>query len=150
VQCLTHIRVKCLGRRHSRKLFQLHGCLLNGVLPGRSASEAQGNAQGDSMQPGRQSLLTEDGASLANEDEEGSLKGILGVLLLAKHMAADIEHQAGMTPDKQLEGCLVAGLDESAQQFGVGQPATSVRADQIEDRVQKALVDIARHGMTSR
>jgi hypothetical protein len=65
-----------------------------------------GDPQCHAMQPAREGLPLLDRACLSGEDQEGGLASVLGVMLPAKCLPADQEHQGGMPFHQAGEGGL--------------------------------------------
>ena len=59
-------------------------------------------------------------AAFADQDEEGGLERVLGVVGVAEDAAADAQHHRPVPADERGERGLVAGVEEPAEQFGVG------------------------------
>src|SRR5579884_2016164 len=60
----------------------------------------------------------------ANEDEEGSLKRIFGIVMVAEKTAADAPDHPAVPPYQSGGGSFVALFDEAIQQLSVAQPRT--------------------------
>jgi hypothetical protein len=60
-----------------------------GAPAGGNRPGLQGGAAGDAVQPVADQLAGHDRGRPAGEDEEGGLEGVLGVLLVGQHAAAD-------------------------------------------------------------
>ena len=71
-----------------------------------------------------------DGRRLADEDEEGGLEGVLGVMGVAQDATADAQHHRPMPAHECLERILILPANESFQQLAVGAP---VRVCPVED-----------------
>ena len=92
----------------------------------------QGGAVGDPEQPGGHGLSLADAAGFAGKSQERRLKRIFRVVVVAQDTAADAEHEALVAADEQLEGGLVAGRGEAAQQLGVADAIGRGLADLME------------------
>ena len=92
--------------------------------PGGGPPRLQRRLVGDPVQPVADHLPRRDGRRLADEDEEGGLEGVLGVVV-AQQAAAHAPHHRAVPLDEGGEGRLVAALDEAAEQFAVAKPAPS-------------------------
>ncbi len=79
-----------------------------------------GDAQGDAVQPGGQRRGVVQPGSLAGQQEERSLEGVLGVGGARQHAAADAQDHRPVAGDQRREGVLVAVADEAAEQLGIG------------------------------
>ena len=60
----------------------------------------------------------------ADEDEEGGLKGILGVVVVVEDTAAHTPHHRPMPPHKGCKSRLVTAADVVLQKLLIGQPRT--------------------------
>jgi hypothetical protein len=58
---------------------------------------------------------------LANQDEEGRLKSVLALLVIAKNPVADTQNHRPVSPDERREGCLVPMLNEATKKLPVRQ-----------------------------
>ena len=56
------------------------------------APRPQGQAEGDLEQPAGHRLRVADRAGLPGQHQEGGLEGVLGVLVVVQHAAADAQH----------------------------------------------------------
>ena len=87
----------------------------------------EGGAVGDAVQPAGDGLAVGHGGGLPGQHEEGRLKGILGVLGVAQHTAADGQDHRPVPPHKGGEGAVVAAGDEPSEQLPVRQAAHRLR-----------------------
>jgi hypothetical protein len=60
-----------------------------------------------------------DRCRLAGEDQKGSLKGVLGVVVVTQDAFADAHDHRAVPPHERLECRLVASVDENFQQFAI-------------------------------
>jgi hypothetical protein len=74
------------------------------------------------MQPAGQGPEAAQGSGLVGQDEEGRLAGVLGVLFVAQHVAANAVDQRAVTAHQLREGRLVPPGGEVAQEAAVGVP----------------------------
>src|SRR5262249_261891 len=72
-------------------------------------------------QPAPEGLALPDGAGLAHQDEEGSLKGVLRVLFVVQDTTADRQDGRAVPPHQLREGRLILGAGEAVEQLAVGQ-----------------------------
>ena len=105
-------------RRHRRRA----GLVLAATGHGRAGSGR--DAEGDAVEPAPDRFPVADGGGAADEDQEGGLEGVLGVVLVAEDRTADAEDHRPVTleqgGERRLRG-LVAAVGEPAQELGVGQ-----------------------------
>ena len=62
---------------------------------------------GDLAQPAAEAVLAPDRPSLADEDQEGGLEGVLGVVGVVEDRAADAQHHRPVPLDQGREGGFV-------------------------------------------
>ncbi len=105
---------------------------LPALSPRPTGPRGQGGAVGDPEQPGGHGLSLADAAGFAGKSQERRLKRIFRVVVVAQDTAADAEHEALVAADEQLEGGLVAGRGEAAQQLGVADAIGRGLADLME------------------
>jgi hypothetical protein len=105
----------------------------------------QGGPVGDPAEPARQRRAPADRAGLARQRQEGGLESVLGVRLVAQHAPADVQHQALVPPDEQLEGRLVAPGHELFQELGVRDALAAVPADEVAQVPEEAVRLYVRH-----
>jgi hypothetical protein len=74
----------------------------------------------DAVQPGAQRVLPPDGGRLAGEHQKCGLPGLLGVVGMAEHPAADPQYHRPVALDQGDERGLVPARDEAVQQVVVG------------------------------
>ena len=80
---------------------------------------SQGDAQGDSVQPGSERPVEPDCRRSASEDHEGGLNRVFGFLFVSQSGAAHGPHQPGVAANHDGEGDIVMLLDESFQELRV-------------------------------
>src|SRR5262249_15832382 len=73
----------------------------------------------DAVEPGGEALTLADAAGLADEDEEGGLEGVVGLVGVAQHLAADTADERPVAAEEGLEGGRVAAGDEAGEQLAV-------------------------------
>jgi hypothetical protein len=71
------------------------------------------------VEPGADGLPIPDRAGLTRQGEEGGLKGILGRVLIVRHIPADAQHHRAVPPQEQLERRFVMPGHETTQQIRV-------------------------------
>jgi hypothetical protein len=69
-----------------------------------------GRAERDGVEPGGERIGNPEGAGSRCEDEKGGLEGVVSIVLVPKHGAADAKHERAMAFDEGLEGGLADGL----------------------------------------
>src|SRR5262249_46778197 len=88
---------------------------LAGLPPGRRPPRVAGRAPGHAVQPAGQRRVPADRGGVAGQHEEGGLEGVLRVLVVAQHAAADAHDQGAVAPHQRGESGLVAGGAEALQ-----------------------------------
>src|SRR5262249_31298983 len=84
--------------------------------PRRRARPAlERDAVRDLIEPTRNRGTVGDRGGLAREDEEGGLKGVLGIVAVPQDAPADAEDERPVPAHQSLEGGLVAGVGETLQ-----------------------------------
>ncbi len=83
----------------------------------------QGGTIGHAVEPGADALARHDRVPLADEDEEGGLEGIVGVVDIAEHAPADAQDHGAVNADQGAEGRLFAQVEIALEQGAVGEPA---------------------------
>jgi hypothetical protein len=101
--------------------------LLAGPPSRRGGPRFQGGAVGDAVQPVADPLALPDAGGLAGEDKKRGLKGVLSVVRVARHAAANAQHHRPMPAEQRLERRLVAPGDKAFQQLPVGQTGPVAR-----------------------
>ena len=86
-------------------------------------AEAQSCPERDCVQPAGQRRSVAQRSSLADQDQEGSLEGVLDLLGVAQQSPADSKNEWPMPPEQHLERRLVALIEPALQQLSVGQRA---------------------------
>jgi hypothetical protein len=71
------------------------------------------------VQPTGQRRGLTDRTGLLQQDQEGGLKGVFGILLVSQHAAAKPHHQGAVTADDRRHGPKVLLVRKQAQQLGV-------------------------------
>jgi len=89
--------------------------------PGGGPPSLERRLVGDPVQPVPHRLPAGDGRRLADEDDEGGLEGVLGVVV-AQLAAADAPHHRGVPVDEGGQGGLVAPIDVTTEQLAVAKP----------------------------
>src|SRR5262249_55961710 len=85
----------------------------------------------DPEQPVPHRLPSRDGCCLADEDDEGGLEGILGVVV-AQMAAADAPHHRAVPVDEGGKGRVVAPIDVTTEQLAVAKPVTHHPANVLD------------------
>jgi hypothetical protein len=67
---------------------------------------------GHAIEPVTDGLLVGEACSLLDEDEKGSLKGVLGVVVAGQHSPTHSPHHRCMTPHQGREGGGILALDK--------------------------------------
>ena len=83
-----------------------------GRLPESVGLDLQGNTKRDLVQPTAHGALSTNGARLSTQDQEGRLKGILGIVSTMRDAAAGSEHHWPVSPEQSLKGGLVVLADK--------------------------------------
>ncbi len=89
------------------------------------------DAVGNSVQPAGDRLLLAYGIRLAGEDEEGPLKSIFGVVVVAEHVSADVPHQPTVPADEHGKGVCVLSRGKAPQQSGIRKVPDRLRLDKL-------------------
>ena len=95
-----------VSRRHHRLDHRVRTRTAHGVAPLVLALAAQprvcllGRAQRHPIEPCSQQVGVSDRSSPAGQDEEDSLKGILGMVVIAQDLAADAQHHRPVSRDQ--------------------------------------------------
>ena len=92
------------------------------AVPRRLRSCSHGNPGRHTMQPGPEPTRVADRASLLDQDQERRLERVLGVVGVAQHAPADVQHERPVPGDQGGERGLVPAGEELAQQGGVARP----------------------------
>ena len=79
---------------------------------------------------------------LADEDEEGGLQGVLGIVVVAEDTATDAPDHRAVPPHQRFEGRSFSAAHEALQQLSVGQ----VRSLQQLQGAAQVLDDLAHLG----
>src|SRR6516165_10382744 len=101
---------------NSRQAASRSGCACLTFVALRSRAcrrAAAGRAPGHAVQPARQRRVPADRGGVAGQHEEGGLEGVLRVLVVAQHAAADAHDEGTVAPYQRGEGGLVAGGAEA-------------------------------------
>ena len=93
----------------------------------------EGHAAGDAMQPAGQLLATSDRGSPVGQNQERSLKGVLGVLRVAEYGPADTQDHRPMTLHQGGEGRFVALVEVALEQVGVRQHGLAADSQTVEE-----------------
>jgi hypothetical protein len=99
------------------------------------------------MQPAADGALDPDRSGLARQQEEGGLEGVVGIVGVVEHAAADGQDHRPMPTDQRLEGQLIAVGHVTFQQPGVGLARQGPLAEEAADRPQGAVALHAGHDM---
>ena len=75
---------------------------------------------GNAVEPTPQRRCRADRTGLLGEDEEGSLKGVLGIGAAAQHAAADVQDHRPVPAQQGVEGSLILLGTEPLEQVPVG------------------------------
>ena len=88
--------------------------------------------------------LGDDRRRLADEDEEGGLEGVLGVVVVAEDAAADAPDHRAVPPHQGFQGRWLSAADEALQQLPIGQvrPFRQQGAAKVLDDLAHRLVAI--------
>src|SRR5262249_32129790 len=126
-----------------------HGGRLSfvGLPPGGAGPGRPGDVERHPMEPRGNGLLLTDAGSLACQDEEGGLEGVLGVVLVAQHLPADAEHQRPVLLEQRGKGALVPLGDEALEQLAVRGAAVPLRVDAVAEEPQNARQTPAGHAL---
>jgi hypothetical protein len=80
-----------------------------------------------------------DRTGFSRQDEEGSLKGILGIVPMAQDTATDAHDHLAMPVNECLKGIAVTMPDEPRKQFRVAQSTTIAQKRGPTDSIQKPI-----------
>ena len=105
-----------------------------------------GDAMGDLTQPAAETLLAPDRPTLADEDQEGGLKGVLDVVGAAEDRAADAQYHRPVPLDQGREGRFIPPREEPIQELAVGETGHRPLDEQAVDLSQRAADRRTRHG----
>jgi hypothetical protein len=98
--------------------------------------DTNGDPEGDTMKPARDGIGLADRLGPAGEDEERGLKGVLGVVRIAKDLLADAQHHWSVPFHQRREGRLISTVprrQETLDELAVGQVAYDA---EFEDSVE--------------
>jgi hypothetical protein len=109
-----------LVRRRRRQGGEESYLVLLRLAPDLARSQVAGDAGGDSVQPVGEEVRVPDDPGLPGQDEEGRLKGVLGVLRRPQDAPANAQHERAVPLDQGREGRLVAQGREPMQELSVG------------------------------
>jgi hypothetical protein len=98
--------------------------------PGSSDPQAQGQATRYGIQPGSERTLPAQATGAARQDEESSLKDVLGVVRVGQHAAGHAQHERAVPSQECLKSGLVVPPHELIEQLDVTQFAGAVRAQE--------------------
>ena len=76
----------------------------------------------DLVQPAPQGVSSPDRAALLDQDQEGRLEGVLGIVRVAQDPPADAQDHRPVPPHQRLEGPGVALGEETLEELRVGEP----------------------------
>jgi hypothetical protein len=76
---------------------------------------------GDPEKPIADHLTGNNGSRLTDEDEEGGLKSVFGVMVMVEDTTAHAPDHRAVPANKGGEGCFVPLLDEAPQELAIGQ-----------------------------
>src|SRR5262245_59907580 len=91
---------------------------------------------GDSIEPVGHQFAGPDRSRLANQDEEGRLKGILGVLVMAEDPLAHPPDHRAMALYESCKGSFIPVGDEMLQQLAIGQASPALPEDSLAKLLQ--------------
>ena len=109
---------------------------LVGAPPRGVGLDTNGDPEGNAMKPARDGIGLADRRGPAGEDEERGLKGVLGVVRIAKDLLADAQHHRCVPFHQRREGRLIGpvlAVNEPLDELGVGQVAHD---PELEDGVE--------------
>src|SRR5205085_1380079 len=95
--------------------------------------------------PCAQSMTLANTGCFAEEQEECRLESVLNVLLVVQHAPAKTENHRSMSPEKQLEGGLIALRDPAIEQGRVGQSRLTAVAQLLAEVVNECMKRTAAH-----
>jgi hypothetical protein len=81
------------------------------------------------MQPAPDKVALPDSRRFTDQDQESCLKGILGVLRIAKDSAANAHYHRSMPSEEGLKGCFVTAIEECLQQLPIGPVSLACREE---------------------
>ena len=84
-------------------------------------SGLEGDSIGNAVQPARQRFALANGRGVLGEGEEGGLEGVLGILIVAQDMPADVPDERPMALEQNGERRLLARRAESRKELSIGQ-----------------------------
>jgi hypothetical protein len=92
---------------------------LYGALTRYTIANLKRQPIGDAVQPvGDRFAPSQDGC-LASQNEKGSLKGILGIVIVAQDSTTDSKNHRSMPVDQSAERVLVVVVDKSRQELAI-------------------------------
>src|SRR4029079_10999009 len=89
--------------------------------PGLQGPGPQRRSVGNAVQSVADQLAGLERAGLAHQHQEGGLKRVFDVVLMAQDAPADAEHHGAVASDQLLEGRLFALGEEPLQQLAIGE-----------------------------
>jgi hypothetical protein len=117
--------------------------------PARRAPDLSGGAEGDAVEPASARGPVPDRAGLAEQDEEGRLKGVLDVVRVAQGVPADAEDHRPVPVDQGREGGfrgLAASCEEAVEQLSVGEAGDDSEVEESMDLFQDVPASAGQHG----
>ena len=90
----------------------------------------------DVIQPAAQHDAAADRAGLLDQDQEGGLEGVLGVVGVAQDAVADAQDHRSVPRHQRLEGRGIAPMDEPLEELGVGKAGDRPIGEQAVDLSQ--------------
>ena len=90
----------------------------------------------DLVQPARQGVSSPDRAALLDQDQEGRLEGVLGIVRVAQDPPADAQDHRSVPPHQRLEGPGVPLGEETLEELRVGEPRDHPVGEQAVDLSQ--------------
>ncbi len=142
--------------RHRGSRFIVQGSALDAELlqmappPGTVDPRPCRHPAGDAEEPAAHRIPVPDGPGLAHQDQEGRLKGIVGVVRVAQFAPADAQHHRAVTVDQRREGGLrgrgIIPGQKSFQELTIGQGAGRAQAvERAELTDRRAARSCTRH-----
>jgi hypothetical protein len=99
---------------------------------------------GHTVEPVADHLPLPDSTGLLDENKECSLKGVLGVVIIAKDTATNSPDHRPVTLNQGRDSGLVPMLDKSSQQLPIRQPGLFLAQDGAA-KLLNDFIDLSRH-----
>jgi hypothetical protein len=101
---------------------------------------------GDPIQPTRQRGPAADGGCLAGQDEEGGLENVLGVLLVVKHPATQVEDHRAVPPYENGKRLHVFPAEKGVKEFLIRPDSIARCSGYLPDVMEQRAKSCVGHG----